>query len=328
MSFPSFTYIDLNSSSPSFVAGAGFTADGNHVINLDFGSAYSGGTLINPAQTFTILGQITASSTGFGVGLSDNYDDSNATFFLGAGTMNPGDSVPFTFIMSAAQADAFGAGSFSFQVTGANSEGTDVDTITVNIALCFAAGTGITTPQGEVPVEHLRIGDTVCTAEGGETPVKWVGIQRLNMLWSGRRKQPVRIRAGALGDGLPHRDLTLTGDHGLIVDGLLVNAAALVNGDSIDWVPLALLPSDLTVYHVETENHEVILANGVPAESFIDYAGRKMFDNHAEYLDLYGAERLIPEMAAPRISTARLLPEPTRERLGIGTGEGEGALSA
>ena len=73
----------------------------------------------------------------------------------------------------------------------------------------------------------------------------------------------------------------------------------------------------MTVYRVKTENHEMILANGVPAETFIDYVGRAAFDNHAEYLDLYGCERLIPEMPAPRISTARLLPEAIRARLGI-----------
>tara|TARA_A100001391_G_scaffold145193_1_gene102781 strand:+ start:513 stop:761 length:249 start_codon:yes stop_codon:yes gene_type:complete len=73
----------------------------------------------------------------------------------------------------------------------------------------------------------------------------------------------------------------------------------------------------MTVYRVKTENHEMILANGVPAESFIDYVGRAAFDNHAEYLDLYGCEQLIPEMPAPRISTARLLPEAIRARLGI-----------
>lgn len=182
---------------------------------------------------------------------------------------------------------------------------------------CFAAGTGIRTPDGDRPVETLRIGDTIQTAEGSLGAVKWIGRQTVEKRRAGPRMQPVLIRAGALGDGLPERDLTVTADHGMIVDGLVINASALVNGTSIRFVPLAELNAPLTVYHVETENHDVILANGAPAETFIDYVGRSAFDNHAEYLELYGSERIIPEMDRPRISTARLLPEAIRARLGI-----------
>ncbi|MEY8838241.1 hypothetical protein AB9K41_04260, partial [Cribrihabitans sp. XS_ASV171] len=76
-----------------------------------------------------------------------------------------------------------------------------------------------------------------------------------------------------------------------------------------------------TVYHVETDNHDLILAEGVPAETFIDYLGRQAFDNYREYVALYGVERSIPEMPRPRISTRRLVPDAIRERLGIGEEE-------
>ena len=189
-------------------------------------------------------------------------------------------------------------------------------------AACFLAGTRIATPEGERPVEGLAIGDPVCTADGRDVPVRWIGRQvlRATIGREGEHLRPVRIRAGALGHGLPRTDLMVTADHGMILDGLVINAGALVNGDTIDWVPLADLPASFTVYHVETEAHDVILANGAPAETFIDYVGRSAFDNHAEYLALYGCERIIPEMARPRISTARLLPEAIRARLGIGPG--------
>jgi len=110
------------------------------------------------------------------------------------------------------------------------------------------------------------------------------------------------------------RDLVLTADHALLIDGLLVNAGALVNGTSIDYVPLSELGESYTVYHVETENHDVILAEGAPAETFIDYAGRQAFDNYGEYVALYGEERIIPEMAYPRVSSARMLPSAMRRR--------------
>ena len=80
---------------------------------------------------------------------------------------------------------------------------------------------------------------------------------------------------------------------------------------------MAELPERVTYYHVEAEDHDVILANGAPAETFIDYLGRKAFDNYDEYVALYGAERIIPEMARPRISSRRLVPEAIKARLGI-----------
>ncbi|TNF23175.1 MAG: hypothetical protein EP318_01110 [Rhodobacteraceae bacterium] len=183
--------------------------------------------------------------------------------------------------------------------------------------LCFGVGTGIATPTGEVAVEALSIGDEVVAADGCRTRVLWIGRQTTHKFLSGSHLQPLRIRSGALGDGLPRRDLIVTADHGLVIDGLVINASALVNGSTIDWVPMTDLEESFTVYHVETENHEVILANGAPAETFIDYLGRQSFDNYPEYRDLHGAERIIREMPRPRISAQRLVPARIKARLGI-----------
>jgi hypothetical protein len=183
--------------------------------------------------------------------------------------------------------------------------------------LCFAPGTLIATPAGERPVETLAIGDAVLTADGRAVAVRWMGRQTVRTGLAGERARPVRVRAGALAPGVPHSDLVLTADHALILDGLAVNAGALVNGAGIAFVPLADLPPAVTYWHVETAAHDVVLANGAPAETFIDYVGRKAFDNHREYLDLYGCERIIPEMPAPRISSRRQLPAALAARLGI-----------
>lgn len=120
-----------------------------------------------------------------------------------------------------------------------------------------------------------------------------------------------------MGDNLPHSDLYRSADHGLIWEGLVVNAGAMVNGASIRYVPRDELPKEFTYYHVETERHDELYANGAPAETFIDYIGRKAFDNYQEYLDRYGCDRLIPEMKRPRISAQRLLPQSLRAKLGI-----------
>lgn len=185
--------------------------------------------------------------------------------------------------------------------------------------VCFAAGTLITTTEGESKVEALQIGDLVVTAEGKEVPVLWIGLQKVHKIFTPKERfVPVRVKAGALGDGIPHSDLVLTADHALIIDDFAINAGALVNGATIVYDPIESLPDSVTYYHVETEDHSVILANGAPAETYIDYVQRKAFSNYEEYVNLYGEERIVTEMRLPRISSARLLPSSIRERLAPG----------
>lgn len=183
--------------------------------------------------------------------------------------------------------------------------------------VCFAAGTMIATPNGDVAVETLSIGDSILTASGETIAVKWIGRQSLRPVAAGEKFQAVRISQGALGDNLPNQDLTVTAGHGLIIDDLVINAGVLVNNSSIRFVPSNELPAVVTYYHVETENHEVIIANGTAAETYVDYIDRKAFDNYAEYVALYGNEARIVEMPRHRISSRRLLPLAVRQRLGI-----------
>ena len=198
--------------------------------------------------------------------------------------------------------------------TNPNVNGTTYATQDANIS-CFALGTLIATPQGEVAVETLCAGDMVLTADGPAVEVRWIGRQTVVKRFAGEKAQLVRIASGALGN---HSELFVTGDHGMVLDGYVVNASALVNGGSIDWVPLSETPESFTVYHVETEAHDVVLANGAPAETFVDYATRRTFDNYAEYRALYPEDRSIPEQAGPRVSSARQVPAHIRSRLNGG----------
>ena len=176
---------------------------------------------------------------------------------------------------------------------------------------CFATGTTILTPDGERAIETLQPGDRVMTHDGRSTPVIWVARQTVaNPRGVELGRKPVRIDAGALGPDLPNGPLTVTADHALLFGDMLVNAGALAeDGTPVRFLPLAEMPTRFVWWHVELENHEVVLANGgVPAESFIDYVGRSGFDNYDDYLDLAGADRLIAEMPFARISARRLLP--------------------
>lgn len=185
--------------------------------------------------------------------------------------------------------------------------------------VCFLSGTAIATPEGEAAVETLAIGDEILTGDGRVVPVKWIGRQTVSTRFGpAERLMPVRILAGALGDGLPRRDLTLTADHALLIDGVLVNAGALVNGSTVVQVPLAEFGKTYTVYHVETDAHDIILAEGAPTETYIDYVSRRVFDNYDTYLALYGEDRAIRQMDYPRVSAARMVPAVVKARLSKG----------
>ena len=186
------------------------------------------------------------------------------------------------------------------------------------VANCFLTGTMIATPDSERAIESFQPGDRVLTRDGRSVPVVWVARQTVsNPRAVELARCPVRIEAGALGPGLPNAPLTVTGDHALLFGGLLINAGALVNGTSIRLVPLAEMPTKFVWWHLELEEHEAIVANGVAAESFIDYNGRSGFDNYGEYLDLAGSDRHIVEMPLARICSQRLLPDELRGFLGI-----------
>ena len=184
---------------------------------------------------------------------------------------------------------------------------------------CFATGTTILTPQGERAIETLKPGDRVMTHDGRSTPVIWVARQTVaNPRGVELGRKPVRIDAGALGPDLPNRPLTVTADHALLFGDMLVNAGTLAqDGTPVRFLPLAEMPTKFIWWHVELEEHECVVANGVPAESFIDYVGRSGFDNYDDYLEIAGADRLITEMPLPRASAQRLVPPELREALGI-----------
>jgi Hint domain len=185
------------------------------------------------------------------------------------------------------------------------------------VAFCFLAGTRIATPQGEVAVEDLSIGDLVLTGDGRAVPVKWLGRQTIYAGFGlSIRSHPMLVSAGALGENLPVRDLRLTWDHALLIDGVLVHAGALVNGTTIRPVPREELGERFVVYHVETEDHEIILAEGAPSETFIDNVSRRHFDNYAEFEALFGAApAAMQELPQPRAMSRRQVPPAIHARI-------------
>ena len=175
-------------------------------------------------------------------------------------------------------------------------------------------GTLIATPAGDVPIEELSIADPVLTLSGDAKPIKWIGRRTVSTLFADPlHVLPIRIKANALGNNVPSRDLLLSPDHALFIDGVLVHAGALVNASSI--VRETDVPARFTYYHVELDDHALIFAENTPAESFIGNVDYVLFDNCQEYVTLYPQGRSIIEMPYPRAKAYRQVPRTIRERL-------------
>jgi hypothetical protein len=164
----------------------------------------------------------------------------------------------------------------------------ELQTIGWNIpsAACYCAGTLIKTDRGEAAIETLRIGDQVMTMSGEMHPIRWIGRRsyRRSQVQDNRDLMPIRFRAGALGEGVPHRDLWVSPDHAMWIEGLLIPARLIVNGLSILQDETV---GEVNYFHLELAAHDVIFAEGALSETFVDDGSRQRFDNAAEYYRLY-----------------------------------------
>ncbi|MGV6813003.1 MAG: Hint domain-containing protein [Brevirhabdus sp.] len=217
-------------------------------------------------------------------GGSGNYeayalvDTSSSTvvdfYDIGGGTQN----------ITATNGPAAGATSVNLPVlTGPNSTTTtlqfnqpDPDVLTYGTVdpgssgvICFARGTLMLTPDGEVPVEKLKTGDMLETADHGARPIRWIGKRTVR---ADGELAPIVFRQGALGN---RNVLVVSPQHRMLVAGaetemlfgeeeVLVAAKHLVNGDTIFVRPGGLV----TYYHVMLDAHELVFSNGVLSESF------------------------------------------------------------
>jgi hypothetical protein len=272
---------------------------------LEFGSATTSGININsPNVTFSFADAVSGPSAGviefngpvFTIGGTTDQKISGAAW---------GDRLVFdhanftgdTFTYSSATQTLIVESGGTTVLTMDNLSGTNLtsksfevgalsDTILI---VCYARGTMLRTPDGELPVERLGAGRQVITlVDGQEVPktVTWLGHRRVNIADHPRPETvaPVRIRRDAFAEGMPHRDLIVSPDHAIFVDGKLICARQLVNGSSIRQ------ERDRTAvdyYHVQLDHHAILLAEGLPAESYLDTGNSGFFDNSGAPLVLH-----------------------------------------
>ena len=262
---------------------AGVTLDASGDI---FGTTYEGGTP-GYGTVFEILAGTTTATTLY------NFSGNPGMDPIGGVTLD-------------ANGDLFGTTADG----GHDGDGTVFEIAQVT---CFYPGTLILTPEGPRAVESLAIGDRVVTHDHDVLPVRWIGRNTVSTRFADPlRVLPIRIKAGALDGRLPTRDLLVSPEHALLVEDILIQAGALVNGVSI--IRERHVPEAFVYYHVELAAHALILAEGTPAETFVDNVHRMAFDNWAEHEALYG-DAPIAEMGYPRAQSYRQVPQAIRTRL-------------
>jgi hypothetical protein len=155
------------------------------------------------------------------------------------------------------------------------------------ITQCFRAGTQILTPDGPRSVERLREGDLVVTHNGETQPLIWVGERWVDCDRHPHPETvlPILIEQGAFGPGVPSRDLCVSPDHAIFCGGVLIPAKHLMNGASIRQIDTP----DIMYHHIELEQHNVVWAETLPVETYLDCGNRHNFANQNGLLALHAS---------------------------------------
>lgn len=183
------------------------------------------------------------------------------------------------------------------------------------IITCFLTGSMIRTTTGEVAVEDVHIGDEVIAFDWRNNtdivrPVVWVGKAHVNVrhgLPDDEAGWPVRILKDAIADGVPYKDMLITSEHCLFFKDRFVPVRMLVNGVSIFYDKSI---SSYDYYHVETEQHSVITADGMLTESYLDTGNRASFRQEGKIATLRGAIKSWEDDAGAPLNVDRSFVEP------------------
>jgi hypothetical protein len=280
----------------------GLIINGDGTVILDATSDYTGGTTIEsgalildaagatgtggitfgsgdpPSLTFSTADAPTTAITGFAytdvIDITDLTISSTSTFYLNnAGilalpdTLANGGTLDLTFSSIGTTTPFF-----------ASSDGTGGTDLTIP---CFCSGTRILREDGEILVEDICPGDILITVrENGPVTQKviWTGRRAIDIRRhpEPNRVRPIRILAGAIAENIPERDLRLSPEHAIYLGGNLYTAESLINGTTIFQEQNT---THVTYHHIELETHDILMAEGLACESFLDTGNKTMFES-------------------------------------------------
>jgi hypothetical protein len=187
---------------------------------------------------------------------------------------------------------------------------------TVNFTYCYLKDTLILTPEGKKKIQELNINDEILNHDQKSIKIKWIGKQIINPVFAKLNKElPIKISANAIDINIPERDLFLSPDHSIFLEGLMINAKALVNGHTIYQV--SEWKDDVEYYHIMTENHEIIYSEGVPSETLHlnDEIQLNKFINAYELKEAFPNRLFMERINLPFIQYPRQVPQFIKNKL-------------
>ncbi|MCZ4350935.1 Hint domain-containing protein [Roseovarius aestuarii] len=179
---------------------------------------------------------------------------------------------------------------------------------------CFTPGTQIATPTGLRLIDDLQPGDMICTYDQTELPLRALPSRHVDAaeLAAFPKLRPIRIQAGALGLGLPTRDLLVSPQHRVLAASNIVQRMFGCKEILVAACKLTALPgvdaaddmSEVTYMHLVMDHHCVVWSNGLPTESF--------YPGPAAYRALTPGAQLELRRLFPQLVTDAPLPPPAR----------------
>ncbi len=341
--------VDVYGGTASFSGGLVAGALSGSTINIGYGGTYNGNTqLVSLLQGTTVNfttggGTLVLNGGGVFLNLSGTtiagYDPSKDTIEI-QNTVAPvsgyiisgsGDTRTITLIgsdgtqsaeytVTVASGANVPVGTYNNSVNSADLETNPLRITYANgntyIGACFLVGSMIRTSKGEVAVEDVQIGDVLSVFDWRNNAeisraVTWVGNQKVVVrggLPDDEAGYPVRVLKDAIADGVPYKDMLITPEHCLFFEESFVPVRMLVNGRSIFYDKTI---TSYTYYHVETESHSVIWADGVLTESYLDTGNRSSFKQHGNLAVLGGGrEKSWEKDGGASLTVARNFVEP------------------
>jgi hypothetical protein len=293
--------VEITFTNVAFVPVDGHTLSISGSINVD----YTAGNVIAGPLTATLDGNPEILFMSF------NFTQLDATHFF-VTTQSGGNGLGFVYAgqQPTSLLEAF--------MTTANPV-VDFTTLAANdlTSVCYVAGTLIRTPAGDVPVESLQIGDLVETSAGEFRPVKWLGHRVVDCRAhvNPRVVFPIRITQDAFGLNRPSQDLYVSTGHSICVDlcgEVLIPVGNLINGATIAQIEV----DEVSYWHVELDSHDILIANNLPAESYLAMGNRGFFEERRRLLPamLEGRERTHADFCRPVVLDGAVL-DFARQRL-------------
>lgn len=253
------------------------------------------GTVTRVGDPVTVTGLLPGSEDTMNTATTNTlyvtqYDNSQQILLANYNPNGAVPAAPFRFVLSNTPLTAGNRVNFTSDPALVNGTSGDVYTVT-----CFVSGTLIRTTRGDVAVEKLSVGDIAVTASGAARPIIWIGQRTIECVRYPRANEvlPVRIAAQAFGDHRPSRDLVVSPGHSIAVDVLgevLIPASSLINGTTVRQESV----ERVTYWHVELESHDLIVAENLPTESYLDMGNRGFFPQEGEAVALYGVPDAVP----------------------------------